>query len=411
MNFPKSKWGQFQLFGLGGLSNIDFDGDEIDEEDLFANPNQDAFVDNQLGLLGLGHTLRFGKNTFLRTNLGVSTNFNEYLQDNIIRNEAGEREQVFRAINSSNRENRYTLTSTLNSKLSSRWSLRTGLIHEIYDVDLGAEDRDNRVEIPDLDGDGIPDFFIITRALEDQYSLTQVFAQAEQKITDRWSMTFGLHSQYLDFTEELSLEPRFALSWQATDNQRWSLAYGLHAQTIPGPILFFQEEISPDVSAQTNAQLGFMKSHHFVVAYDRNFGADWRLKAEAYYQSLFDIPVRSQPGSYSIINEGSDFVFEEEGSLVNEGTGSNIGIELTLEKFFSRGYYLLLTSSVYDSKYKGSDDVERNTAFNNNAVLNLLFGKEWAFGPDGRNGMDLRYQIHRFWRESIYPHRFGGYRR
>ncbi|MEO1256392.1 MAG: carboxypeptidase-like regulatory domain-containing protein, partial [Bacteroidota bacterium] len=38
-----SKLGNFELFGMGGTSSIDFPGDEINEDDLFANPNQDAF--------------------------------------------------------------------------------------------------------------------------------------------------------------------------------------------------------------------------------------------------------------------------------------------------------------------------------------------------------------------------------
>ena len=385
INFPKTSWGQFHLFGFGGLSDIEFDGDEIDEDDLFANPNEDAFVDNQLGLVGLGHTLRFNKNTYLRTNLGVSTNFNEYLQDNIIRDDAQNRVQTYRATNASNRENRYTISSTLNKKFNAKWILRAGIINELFDVDLFTEDRDNRADIPDADGDGIPDFFISTRNLNDHYNLTQVFAQVENTLSDSWSITYGLHSQYLDFTDDLSLEPRVAVSWQSAVNQRWSLGYGLHAQTIPGPILFFEEEVEPGVFEETNANLDFMKSHHLVLSYDRNLAPDWRLKTELYYQHLFDIPVESTVGSYSILNEGADFVFEEKGSLVNEGTGSNMGIELTLEKFFSKGYYMLLTSSIYNSKYKGSDDIERDTGFNNNLIFNFLGGKEWEFGPDGRH--------------------------
>ncbi|MEM1408242.1 MAG: TonB-dependent receptor, partial [Bacteroidota bacterium] len=156
-------------------------------------------------------------------------------------------------------------------------------------------------------------------------------------------------------------------------------------QAIPSPILFYEEEVSPQQFARTNDNLDFMKSHHFVLAYDRSLGDSWRLKAETYYQSLFDVPVEGFPSSYSILNEGSDFDFEEKGSLVNEGVGTNYGIELTLEKFFSKGYYMLMTTSIYESTYEGSDGIERNTAFNNSAVFNLLFGKEWKFGEGGRN--------------------------
>ena len=41
---------------------------------------------------------------------------------------------------------------------------------------------------------------------------------------------------------------------------------------------------------------------------------------------------------------------------------------------------LITTSSLYDSKYKGSDGISRNTAFNGNYMVNILTGKEWNIG-------------------------------
>ncbi|HNM27206.1 MAG TPA: TonB-dependent receptor, partial [Saprospiraceae bacterium] len=89
------------------------------------------------------------------------------------------------------------------------------------------------------------------------------------------------------------------------------------------------------------------------------------------------------------LNTGADFGFPEKGSLVNDGTGENLGLELTVEKFFSRGWYSLLTASLFDSRYTGSDGVERNTAFNGNYVVNLLAGKEFRFGRNKQNAITL----------------------
>ena len=386
VNLGQSKIGRFEFFGLGGLSNITFKGEEVDEDDLFANPNQDAFVDNDLGLFGMSHTLGIGKSGYLRSTLGVSTTFNDYRQDNLIRDPNNAVIGKYRATNVSNRENRYTYSSTLNQKMSTRFSFRTGVLLEIYDINFFTKDRDNRKgEIEDANNDMIPDRFIVVRNIRDNYALTQGFAQGEYKFSDDFNATLGFHSQYHSFTSKTSFEPRFGLSWQVDNIQRLSFAYGLHAQSIPSPILFLEEEIAPETYERTNAELGFMQSHHLVTGYDRNIGTDWRLKAEVYYQSLFDIPVETTPGVYSVLNQGSDFVFEGKGSLVNEGTGTNYGIELTLEKFFSKGYYTLFTTSLFESKYKDSDGVERNTANDSNFIVNFLAGKEWKFGPNGRN--------------------------
>ena len=60
------------------------------------------------------------------------------------------------------------------------------------------------------------------------------------------------------------------------------------------------------------------------------------LKAEAYYQNLFDIPVdNSGQTGYTAINAQSSDIFEMTGiPLTNDGKGRNYGIELTLRTFF-----------------------------------------------------------------------------
>jgi hypothetical protein len=387
VNLGESKLGKFELFGLGGLSNIDFFGEETDETDLFAETDQNAYVDNQLGISGLSHTLRLSKSAYIKSTLAASTNYSAYLQDNFILNNNDEVSDTYRAVNVSNRENRVSFTSNLNKKYNAQWSLRLGLLSEHFIVDFNVEDRDNNPDIPDENNDGIPDYFILATDINDTYQIHQLYGQTEYKLTDDFSVTAGLHSQYHSYTEAFALEPRAAASWQSNNVSRWSLAYGLHAQAVPSPILFYEERLSDDSYERTNSDLGFMKSHHFVLGYDRTLGSNWRLKAEAYYQSLFDIPVEGTASSYSVLNEGAGFVFENKGSLVNEGTGTNYGLELTLEKFFSKGYYLLLTNSLFESTYKGSDGIERNTAFNNNYVGNMLFGKEWKFGDDSRHAL------------------------
>jgi hypothetical protein len=120
------------------------------------------------------------------------------------------------------------------------------------------------------------------------------------------------------------------------------------------------------------------KSRHFVLAYDKALGNDIRLKIESYYQDIYNVPVEQRPTYFSMLNEGADFGISSVDSLVNNGTGKNYGVELTFEKFYSKGYYFLMTGSLFQSKYKGSDGIERNTAFNGNYTANVLAGKEWT---------------------------------
>ena len=73
-----------------------------------------------------------------------------------------------------------------------------------------------------------------------------------------------------------------------------------------------------------------------------------------------------------MLNEGTDFVLPNGIGYQNKGEGTNYGLEFTLEKFYSKGYYFLFTTSLFDSKYKGSDGNKRNTRFNGNYVFNAF---------------------------------------
>lgn len=389
----KTTLGRLSVFGLWGTSSIDFLGNDIDSTDLFANPNQDAFVESSLGLLGIKLVSSLSKTAYLKTSIGTSFNETEYIQDNYNRNTQDEVINKYRATEVKDTERRYTLNSVFNKKYNARFNLRAGTTIEAINLEAVTDDRDRRSNIPDANGDLIPDYFLTYRDIDETILLSQVFAQGEYKFTDELSLTGGLHAQHLDFTDDLVIEPRAALSWQFRPTQRLSAAYGLHSQMVPLPILFLEEQGQNGSLGRTNKELEFLRSHHYVLGYDRSLGESWRVKAEVYHQSIFDIPVERTSSSYSVVNEGADFVFDERGSLINDGTATNTGVELTVEKFFSKGFYMLATGSIYDSKYKGSDGVERNTAFNNQLVGNILAGKEWKVGKAKRNAFTIDTKI------------------
>ena len=122
------------------------------------------------------------------------------------------------------------------------------------------------------------------------------------------------------------------------------------------------------------------------MGYDVRLARKWRGKVEIYYQDISKAGVQSFPSSYSTLTEGADFGYSiDKTSLVSKGSGYNQGIEFTVEKFFSEGYYALFTTSLFESKYKGSDGIERNSPFNNGYVINLLGGKEFRIGKAKKN--------------------------
>ena len=123
--------------------------------------------------------------------------------------------------------------------------------------------------------------------------------------------------------------------------------------------------------------MDFSRSLHSGVGYEKAFKKSLNFKFEAYYQYLYNIPVTIQPSSFSLINMGSGFARFFPEPLENTGTGVNYGAEITLQKFFDKSFFFLFTGTVYDSKYTGSDGVERNTSYNGTYIANLLGGKEF----------------------------------
>jgi hypothetical protein len=259
-----------------------------------------------------------------------------------------------------------SLSGYVNHKLSARHTLNAGFFADRYQfnfVDSVLNENTNQFENRfDYRGSSY---------------LIQPYVQSKYRITENLVVNSGLHSQWFMLNNSLSLEPRLGMKWKFAPRQAFSAGYGLHSQMQPTYIYFYH---IPGTHSQAlhNKDLGFTRSHHFVLSYDHSLSRQVRIKAETYYQSLFKVPVTVRPSSFSLLNQGSTFERFFPDTLANIGTGENYGIELTLEKFFNNHYFFMLTGSLFESTYKGSDGIRRDTDFNGNFALNLLGGTEYT---------------------------------
>lgn len=387
IDFGNSKAGKFSIFGIGGLSSIDFLGAEIDTTDLFANPNQNAYNVSKFGVLGVKHNLLLNDHSYIRTVLSASHSGNSYKTDDLDMTDAqGSLLQTNDVLDAGNT---FRLSSYYNNKINKRLTLRTGILLQNQNLDTYVKTREG---IADYDGDGRPDLFT-QRDFDGAFHQAEAFAQTQWRVAERLTLNAGLHGLYFDKTEDAAVEPRVAVNWQFSPKSTLNLGYGMHHQTQPLPVFLFRERRPDGTAVETNTDLGFTRSQHFVLGWDFKPAASWRVKAETYYQLLNKVPIESTPSSFALLNAGADFVFPEKNNLVNEGSGTNLGAELTIEKFFNRGWYSLVTVSVFDSKYKGSDGVERSTAFDGGYVANILAGREFKLGESGRRFLTLDTKV------------------
>ena len=376
LDFGKSKFGNFSLFGIGGLSDIEFLREEVDETDLFAADDEDARADSKFGVLGLKNNYLLGDNAYLRTVVAVSGTAVQFSRDRYYNmNEDGEFSMPF--VIGDNALVRYSASTSVNKKFNAQLTTKSGILTEIYRADLSFKSAELGI---DTDQDGVFDLIDIYDFTGTAVSV-EPYVQSQYKVNDKWTLNGGLHMQYYSLNEDLVLEPRAAVNYKIHPKHTLNAGYGLHHQTQPLPIQLSEKIGNNGATVLANKELGFTRSNHFVVSHDYKINNSWRSKVELYYQYIDNVPVEKVSSSFSMLNVGADFGFPvDKNDLVNDGTGRNAGVELTLEKFFNQGYYVLITGSLFDAKYKGSDWVERNSAFNNQRVFNVLAGKEFTIG-------------------------------
>jgi hypothetical protein len=362
---------------LGAYSHIDFLHDKLDTNDVFADPTRDSYFKSMIGVLGIAHHIKVGNKSNLKTVLGANYAQSAFDQDTIQKTDSS----PIRILNVKNRQVNYTLNTAISTKINSRFSTKIGVIAEILSLNLFSETREfTSFWKPTLDFDG--------SAL-----LTQEYIQGKYSFNEKLSVTGGIHSQQFSLNGATSLEPRLAFRYKVNNKSSFTLGYGLHNQTQSLGVYFYKQANGNGTYNEDNKKLGFSESQHFVLGYEWIPSSDWRIKSELYYQLLYKIPVQQTPSSFSMLNEGASFTPTQVGNLQNTGTGKNSGFELTIEKFFTKGYYGLLTTSLYEARYKGSDEIERKTAFNGNYTFNFLAGKEFKTGKSKQNAFTIDTKI------------------
>jgi hypothetical protein len=375
VDVPTKNAGKFSLFGIGGKSRIKLYDSEKDEDEFsFGMAGTDTDFFSNMGVVGLSHIYFFDRNTRLTTHLSVQGSQSITSVDSIVEEDPLVKSDFYRSDFS---EIIYSVSVNLSHKFSSKNNIKTGMIYDLFDVRYVDSIYDEQI------------FKIRTNA-EGWMGLAQAYFQWQHRFNDKLKLNSGLHFQQFSLNGDWTVEPRLGMKWQFKPHQTLSFGYGLLSQTQPRMNYFTRTKLPDGTFTETNRDMLFSKSNQWVVGYEYFFAVPVRIKVETYYQYLYHIPVKESFPEFSLINEGDFFAISLEDSLVNRGMGYNYGLELTFERFLSRGYYLLFTASLFQSKYKGYDKVLRNTAYNGNYVFNALGGYELKTGKHNALSFDLR---------------------
>jgi hypothetical protein len=373
---PAGKFGTFTLFGIGGLSDQKFRG-QADSTLWSDNPekryNTDFFANT--GVVGLTHSLILNDHTSLKSVVAVSGTQNGE-EDDWFRDDYVKR----RLFDNHHLQNKLTVSSTLSHKFNARNFLRAGAYVNLMGFSFKQhawDDEQQRLE----------------QQLNNTGNATSInsFAQWQYKPGERVTLNMGAHAIGFLLNNTWSVEPRASVKYAFSERQSLSFGYGTHGQMQPLGAYFAQVEQVDGTLTQPNKSLGFTKAQHFVLSFDQSLPGNWHVKPELYYQIIANAPVnKAEKDAFSVLNMEGGFVGE---SLLNSGKGRNYGMELTVEKFLTHGFYLLLSSAVFEAKYQGSDGVWRDGRFNTNYVNSLVAGKEWDWNRGRKNrsiGLNLK---------------------
>jgi hypothetical protein len=364
LHFPTKRAGTFSLTGIGGLSKIALkDSEKPQDEWLFDSHGEDLATSNRLGSLGLSHVYFFNESTRIQSHLSFITSGIETTIDTFDLSSPG----PFRWAGENSQENKLSASVSVMKKFSRMNSLDAGISYDLYMVSY-------------TDSQYVHHNYVYYTDISRNMGLLRAFANFQHHFGTKVTSSLGGHFQYFSLNNSFSIEPRLSLKWDLTPVSALSAGFGMHSQMVPAMLYFTQATLPDGSHILTNENLDFMRSIHAVAGYDYLIREYVRFKAEAFYQYLYKIPVKESIPQYSVLNEGIDYYVLRYDSLVSLGSGTNYGIDLTLERFLHRNYYYLFTASLYRSYYRGYDEIERTSAFDNRYVFNAVGGYELPFG-------------------------------
>lgn len=375
---PTENLGTFSIFGLGGLSSIDFnnitpDGVQTPGRTTNAAIIKDYDKSANLSNLVVTNTLSLNKSSYLKTSISYSANgFSDDLYDkNVIKlynslgeyqsDSIGERTHVFDSrANNATYQGAITYNNRINPKNKIQVGTRFKYDISIYDQNIFMDYANGLVNVTDFNN---------------SVSSLSNFVSWKHSLNDKITFVTGVHNTNVLLNKKFTLEPRLAVDFKLSTSSSFHAGYGKHS-TTEKVHNYFAKVLQPDGSyTEPNKDLDLLKADHYVLGFEKRFSELMKAKVELYYQHLYDLPVEDLDTSYyATINEASNYRYV---ALVNEGVGKNYGVELTLERFFDNNYYFLVNASLFESKYKSLENVWRNSMYNGNYIVNILWGKEF----------------------------------
>ena len=368
VNVPMKK-SNLSLIMITGTSKIQFNDDMTDTKEWTVGDfGEEVDMRNKQFFSGINYTYRFDTKTRLENRISAQI-FSSAIDYYMLGYMNSSRTLYY---DSDMSENKFSYSSKLMRKINAKNNLNAGIGADVYLTNI----------INNNYSGGTP---IVLHDSKKATALFHTFLQWQHKFNDKISIVPGLYSQVFALNMDLSIEPRLGFQWKLLPTLTLGASTGLYSQLQPFPIYFYEEN-----GELLNKNVGMSRSWQSVLTIDKKIASSWRIKTEIYYQLLYNVPVVPDIPEQSILNLGDGYNNHWDMVFKNNGKGYNYGLDITVEKFFDKSWYLMLTVSLYESKYRGYDNILRSTRFNGNFAINMLAGYEFKLFKNTLMSLNLK---------------------
>lgn len=373
--FPVNKLQSLNIFGLAGYSALGIVAEQDTNKWTTMSDQWQEMEEQSSFTIGIKHYYTIpGGRTYIRSVMAYSS-FSDFYHEGIIDSSYVQTDSYYYNYKYPS----FRCSFIANHKFNARHSVRAGINYNYLSAIMANYKLNNA---------GLFDTLV---APSDNASLFQYHIQWKYRTRSGLELNTGIHLLHFSINHETSIEPRIGIRWQLFPGGAFIAGIGLHSRTESLAAYNSLIKNNEGIRQTLNRDLGLVKSFHAVAGLDLSFKNDIKFRLEGYVQSLYNVPIVNKMQSrYSALNTAERLPEEV---LENAGTGRNTGVELTLEKAFTRNYYFLLTGSAFNSWYTAGDHRRYNTLYNTKYVANFLAGKDFCFGRNKRNIIGINSKI------------------
>ena len=353
--YPLTPKHHLTLNGLGATDHFDFSG--VGSEEIEEAVNFSAYFKNGFEAEGIHLRSNFTDKLTSYLSLTRSHNFLNISFGSDSNQDATTENDGF-IYNLKINTPTYTLREDVSYKLTPKFQLEPGFLLSFSPSK--SRTHTSSLENIDFDVDEEPSW---TRKFDEfnyPFRRAEGYLQARYDPFSALSIAFGVRFDYLNLTEELSIQPRGSLSFTLPTTSTLRLAYGRYERS---PLAY------QVLKADGNRDLKPSLTEHYIMELEHELSAQTELKFAVYYKDMQKLVTRA-------INV--DALFEDSDTAVasaylNQGTGYVSGAEIFLrhrvsEKFFGWMSY----AYTHAERRETSDDVYKPFLFDNTHVVSIV---------------------------------------